>query len=64
MIYYLGYVLAYLQPTLENNGETPLKHHIDALKVDGVVPFKPLQHLWYDVWNYYGNLKDAEDAEF
>ena len=58
------YVLAYLQPNLDCDGETPLKHHIDALKVDGVVPFKPLQHLWYDVWNYYGNLEDAEDAEF
>ena len=50
------YVLAYLQPTLEDNGEIPLKHHIDALKVDGVIPLKPLQHLWYDVWNYYVNL--------
>src|SRR5438874_2655018 len=47
------YVLAYLQPVLDCNGETPLKHHIDELKVDGHIPIKPPQHLWYDAWNYH-----------
>lgn len=46
------YVLAYLQPTLQENGETPLKVRIDKLKVKGIVPIKPKQHLWYDAWNY------------
>src|SRR5437763_13060915 len=46
------YVLAYLQPTLENNGDRPLKHLIDGLKAKGVIPIKPQQHLWYDFWNY------------
>jgi hypothetical protein len=52
------YVLAYLQPTLQENGETPLKHLIDELKVNEVIPIKPQQHLWYDVWNY--TLKNKE----
>ena len=46
------YVLAYLQPTLENNGDRPLKHLIDGLKAKGVIPIKPQQHLWYDAWSY------------
>jgi hypothetical protein len=50
------YVLAYLQPTLENNGDTPLKYHISELKAEGVIPVKPQQHLWYDAWNYNLNL--------
>ena len=46
------YVLAYLQPTFENNGNTPLKHQIDGLKVEEKIPVSPRQHLWYDAWNY------------
>ena len=46
------YVLIYLQPALENNGETPFKHRIDELKANGSIPIKPQQHLWYDAWNY------------
>ncbi len=46
------YVLAYLQPTLEYNGETPLKYQIDALKAEGNIPIKPPQHLWYYAWKY------------
>jgi hypothetical protein len=46
------YALAYLNPTLKNNGETPLKYQIDKLKAEGTIPIKPQQHLWYDVWNY------------
>src|SRR4051794_26546684 len=46
------YVLAYLQPTLENSGSTPLKHQIDELKAGGIIPVEPRQHLWYDAWNY------------
>ena len=45
------YVLDYLKPSLENNGETPLKHRIDELKVKGVIPNEP-QHLWYYAWNH------------
>ncbi|CAB4387746.1 unnamed protein product [Rhizophagus irregularis] len=46
------HVLAYLQPVLQNNGSTPLKHSIDGLKANGIIPINPLQHLWYDAWNY------------
>jgi hypothetical protein len=51
-------VLAYLQPTLPNNGETPFKHRIDEFKVKGIIQIKPQQHLWYDIWKYA--LKDEE----
>jgi hypothetical protein len=44
--------LAYLNPTLKNNGETPLRHRIDKLKAKGIIPIEPQHHLWYDVWNY------------
>ena len=44
------YVLAYFEPTLQKNGETPLKHKIDAFKVNGTIPIKPQQHLLYDAW--------------
>ena len=52
------YVLAYLQPTLQNNGNTPLKHKVDQLKAKGIIPVQPQQHLWYDVWSY--TLKNSE----
>lgn len=46
------YVLAYLQPVIQNNGSTPLKHSIDDLKANGIIPINPPQHLWYDAWNH------------
>ena len=46
------YVLDCLQPALEDNGETPLKHRIDELKGKGIIPIEPKQHLWYDAWDY------------
>jgi hypothetical protein len=45
------YVLAYLQPALNHNGERPLRNIIDKMKLDGSIPINPEQHLWYDVWN-------------
>ena len=45
-------MLAYLQPTIQNNGIIPLKRNIDELKARGIIPIKPQQHLWYDAWNY------------
>jgi len=46
------YVLAYLEPTLQSNGETPLKHKIDELKAQGSIPIKPQKNNWYDAWEY------------
>ena len=46
------YVLDYLKPSLDDNGDTPLRHRIDELKVKGVIPTEPQQHLWYYAWNY------------
>ena len=46
------YVLDYFQLTLDYNGEIPLRHEIDKLKAKEIIPIKPLQHLWYDAWNY------------
>ncbi|RIA85806.1 hypothetical protein C1645_879077 [Glomus cerebriforme] len=45
------YVLDYLKPSLENNGDTPLKAQIDNLKAKGDIPIEPQYHLWYYVWN-------------
>ncbi|GBC09941.1 hypothetical protein RclHR1_09210010 [Rhizophagus clarus] len=50
------YVLSYLNPNLQNNGDTPLEERIDKLKVKRVIPTeKPKQHLWYYAWNYILN---------
>ncbi|CAG8716374.1 19426_t:CDS:2 [Rhizophagus irregularis] len=46
------YVLDFLNPTLTNNGETPLKHWVNELKSEGAIPIEPEQHLWYHAWNY------------
>jgi hypothetical protein len=58
------YVLAYLQPTLENNGSTPLKHQIDKLKGEGVIPVRPQQHLWYDAWKYNEMISQFKVKEY
>ncbi|PKK72414.1 hypothetical protein RhiirC2_848421 [Rhizophagus irregularis] len=46
------YVLDCLQPTIQNNGETPLKYWINGLKSKGDIPIEPKQHFWYHAWNY------------
>jgi hypothetical protein len=46
------YVLDCLKPTLNNNGETPLKNWVNKLKSKGAIPLEPKQHLWYHAWNY------------
>ncbi|POG58281.1 hypothetical protein GLOIN_2v1732217 [Rhizophagus irregularis DAOM 181602=DAOM 197198] len=46
------YVLDCLQPTIQNNGETPLKYWINGLKSKGDIPIEPKQHLWYHAWNH------------
>jgi hypothetical protein len=46
------YVLDCLKPTLWYNGDTPLKHRINKLKANGVIPIEPKQHLWYHAWYY------------
>ncbi|CAB4439372.1 unnamed protein product [Rhizophagus irregularis] len=46
------YVLDCLQPTIQNNGETPLKYWINGLKSKGDIPIEPKQHLWYYAWNH------------
>jgi hypothetical protein len=51
------FVLSNLQPSLESNGETPIKHEINALKAKGKISSKPKQHLWYDLWEYTLNKK-------
>ncbi|RIA93431.1 hypothetical protein C1645_843443 [Glomus cerebriforme] len=54
------YVLAYLQPTIQNNGSVPLKHNIDRLKAEEIIPVKLPQHLWYDAWNYTLNNREGK----
>ncbi|GBB87802.1 hypothetical protein RclHR1_01430011 [Rhizophagus clarus] len=49
------YVLSCLQPTIQDNGETPLKHWVNELKSKGEIPIEPKQHLWYYAWNYILN---------
>ncbi|CAB4441119.1 unnamed protein product [Rhizophagus irregularis] len=50
------YVLNYLNPTLQNNGDIQLKERIDELKVKGDIPTDDSQqHLWYYAWNYIFN---------
>ncbi|GBB84942.1 hypothetical protein RclHR1_11510006 [Rhizophagus clarus] len=51
------YVLYYLNPTLKDNGETPLKQWVNKLKAKGDIPIEPNQHLWYQAWNYKLNRK-------
>ncbi|PKY56857.1 hypothetical protein RhiirA4_477455 [Rhizophagus irregularis] len=51
------YVLDCLQPTIQNNGETPLKYWINGLKSKGDIPIEPKQHLWYYAWNHALNAK-------
>lgn len=48
----IKYVLAYLQPTFKEKGNTPLKYLINKLKATEIIPIKPQQHLWYDAWNF------------
>ena len=47
----LKYVLNYFNLTL-SSGEKPLKYRIDELKLRGVFPTEPQQHLWYYAWKY------------
>ncbi|RGB26515.1 hypothetical protein C1646_674720 [Rhizophagus diaphanus] len=50
------YVLNYLNPTLQHNGDIQLKERIDELKVRGDIPTDDSQqHLWYYAWNYIFN---------
>src|SRR4051794_26752999 len=58
------YVLAYLQPTLENNGDTPLKRQINSLKGEGIIPVNPQQHLWYDAWKYNEIISQFKKKEY
>ncbi|RGB28339.1 hypothetical protein C1646_767949 [Rhizophagus diaphanus] len=51
------YVLDCLKPTSIGNGDTPLKHWINKLKVEGAIPIEPKQHPWYYAWNYKLNRK-------
>jgi hypothetical protein len=52
----LKYVLNYLNPTLQDNGDTPLEERIDKLKDKGVISTdKSQHHPWYYIWNYILN---------
>ena len=62
------YVLANLQPSVQNSGERPLRNIINEMKIDGTIPINPEQHLWYDAWNYVlkmggGEIKTLEIQE-
>ena len=56
------YVCDYLQPTLCYNREIPLQYKVDELKAKEIIPIRPKQHLWYDIWNH--TLKKQEGYWF